>query len=81
MLWREGVYIPRKTAKNHKNKERPRWEFGFWLGRTRGGEVIIGTSEGVIKTRTEHVKGHSRRKMERRRRQTGARMAVETETP
>ena len=51
------LYMPRKTAKNHKNKEQPRWEFGFWLGLTRGGEAIIGTSKGVIKTRAENVKG------------------------
>ncbi len=50
------LYMPRKTAKNHKNKEQTRWEFGFWLGRTRGGEATLGTSKGVIKTRAENVK-------------------------
>ena len=55
------LYMPRKTAKNHKNKEQPRWEFGFWLGLTQGGEAIIRTSKGVIKTRAENVKANQLR--------------------
>ena len=44
-------YCKSKTA--GKNKARSRWESGIWLGiRDESGEVIVGTSSGVVKCRS-----------------------------
>jgi hypothetical protein len=47
-----------KPRTKGKMKLRSRWASGIWLGiREESGEVIIGTSEGVIKVRTVRRKG------------------------
>jgi len=47
----EGVHFKKKRV--HQNKDTSVWEDGIYLGiRGVSGEIIVGTREGVWKTRT-----------------------------
>ena len=48
-----------KSTSVGKNKADLRWEERVWLGtRDRSGEVLVGTSEGIIKVRTVRRNGN-----------------------
>ena len=56
------LYMPTKTKIRNSSKAEARMKEGFWLGvQTRSDEAIIGTADGVIKSRTVRRRPADRR--------------------